>query len=58
MVTFPVLRPRRLRRTKLIRDLVAETELRVDEMKIVVINDGCGDLIEIDMNIIRAKGER
>jgi len=31
MVTFPVLRPRRLRRTKLIRDLVAETELRVDD---------------------------
>jgi len=28
------------------------------KMKIVVINDGCGDLIEINMNIIRAKGER
>jgi len=26
-------------------------------LKIVVINNGCGDLIEIDMNIIRAKGE-
>jgi hypothetical protein len=27
-------------------------------LRIVVVNDGCGDLIEIDMNIIRAKGER
>ena len=27
-------------------------------LRIVVINDGCGDLIEINMNIIRAKGER
>ena len=28
------------------------------KLRIVVINDGCGDLIEIDMNIIRARGER
>ena len=27
-------------------------------LRIVVINDGCGDLIEIDMNIVKAKGER
>jgi hypothetical protein len=27
-------------------------------LRIVVVNDGCGDLIEIDMNIIRTGGER
>jgi len=27
-------------------------------LRIVVINDGCGDLIEINMNIIKNKGER
>jgi len=27
-------------------------------LRIVVINDGCGDLIEIDMNIVKAKDER
>jgi hypothetical protein len=27
-------------------------------LRIVVINDGCGDLIEINMNIIKVKGER
>jgi len=28
------------------------------KMKIVVVNDGCGDLIEINMNIVKAKDER
>jgi len=27
-------------------------------LKIVVINNGCGDLIEINMNIVKVKGER
>ena len=27
-------------------------------LRIVVINDGCGDLIEIDMNIVKTKSER
>jgi hypothetical protein len=27
-------------------------------LRIVVVNDGCGDLIEINMNIIRAEDER
>ncbi len=45
MVTFPVLRPRRLRRTKLIRDLVAETELRVDDLVLpVFVKDGINEL--------------
>ncbi|MCQ4366210.1 MAG: porphobilinogen synthase [Sulfolobales archaeon] len=44
MVTFPVLRPRRLRRTKLIRDLVAETELRVDDLVLpVFVKDGINE---------------
>jgi hypothetical protein len=28
------------------------------KLRIVVVNDGCGDLIEIYMNIIKDKGER
>jgi hypothetical protein len=28
------------------------------KLRIVTINDDCGDLIEINMNIIRARGER
>ena len=49
MVLFPTLRPRRLRQTKVIRDLVAETRLSVDDLILpVFVKEGINEPEKIE----------